>query len=576
MLSCCTQKKTKPMIRTPILNFFCQALITTKPPQSLNNPPYLHGNSSDRLPLRNRVKKVRHKQTSTSHSTMTDIATPFAAALGTADIGKKFVQKPEKPDQTEFEKRLKEAQEEHDKVRQKLSEVKAKLDLVQVPGKNPLQNELREKLSDLRSQQSTKKNDRARIDEEIKTKDSSLKAKIKEFNARKEKIPYKTLEELEKAVKTLEKSVEKGDMTLVGERKALSEISTLQKQRKIFGALDADQKAIDEEREKLEELKAKRKDPDVQRLSDEYEETQGKLDAIKAEQDEAFGNLNKLRDERSSLYDQQKEKWQNIQDLKDDYYSARNAYREYEKEAWRIRREKKAKEDEEYRLAKKREAAQQKMEEASQKAYTSEILTCEGLVGYFDPSSAEAARKAKLLSEPRVLAAQPTRSVGGSAPSGKKLIRKDDREEGYFTGKPKKGKKGKKNAGTTSPNPETSPATPARSASGKINLPGGVVQELIKVDILPPSNKEDVQRVLKELRGKLAWYKDNQDQKTTENIAKAQKEIDRLEAEDFDGNEEKEVTNGTSTPNEEPAEAAIAESGEKGDETEEKAEEKVE
>lgn len=286
--------------------------------------------------------------------------------------------------------------------------------------------------------------------------------------------------------------------------------------------------------------------------------------------------MNKLRDERSSLYDQQKEKWQNIQDLKDDYYSARNAYREYEKEAWRIRREKKAKEDEEYRLAKKREAAQQKMEEASQKAYTSEILTCEGLVGYFDPSSAEAARKAKLLSEPRVLAAQPTRSVGGSAPSGKKLIRKDDREEGYFTGKPKKGKKGKKNAGTTSPNPETSPATPARSASGKINLPGGVVQELIKVDILPPSNKEDVQRVLKELRGKLAWYKDNQDQKTTENIAKAQKEIDRLEAEDFDGNEEKEVTNGTSTPNEEPAEAAIAESGEKGDETEEKAEEKVE
>ena len=71
--------------------------------------------------------------------------------------------------------------------------------------------------------------------------------------------------------------------------------------------------------------------------------------------------MNKLRDERSSLYGQQKEKWQIIQDLKDDYYAARNAYRDYEKEAWRIRREKKAKEDEEYRLAKKREIAQQKM-----------------------------------------------------------------------------------------------------------------------------------------------------------------------------------------------------------------------
>ncbi|KAG0641834.1 hypothetical protein HOY80DRAFT_998950 [Tuber brumale] len=482
---------------------------------------------------------------------MTDIATLSAAALGTADIGRKFVQKPEKPDQTEFEKNLKAAQEEHDKVRQKLNEVKAKLDLVQAPEKNPLQNELRNKLSDLRSQQSTKKNDRARIDEEIKATDSSLKAKIKEFNTRKGKLPYKTLEELDKAVEMLGKA-------------------TLQKQRKIFGALDADQKAIDDERGKLEELKAKRKDPDVQRLSDEYEETKKQLDAIKAEQDEAFGNLSKLRDERSSLYDQQKEKWQNIQDLKDDYYSARNAYREYEKEAWRIRREKKAKEDE--------ERWSWVTEEASQKAYTSEILTCEGLVGYFDPSSAEAARKAKLLSEPRVLAAQPTRSVGGGVPSGKKLTRKDDCEGGgdYFTGKPKKGKKGKKNTGTTLPNPETSPATPAKPASGKINLPGGVVQELIKVDILPPSNKEDVQRVLKELRGKLAWYKDNQDQKTKENIAKAQKEIDRLGTEDFDGNEEKEVTNGTSTPNEEPAETAVAENGEKGDETEEKTEERVE
>ena len=51
---------------------------------------------------------------------MTDIATPPGAVLGTADTGKKFVQKPEKPDQIEFEKNLQAAQEEHDKVRLKL------------------------------------------------------------------------------------------------------------------------------------------------------------------------------------------------------------------------------------------------------------------------------------------------------------------------------------------------------------------------------------------------------------------------------------------------------------------------
>ncbi|CUS12016.1 unnamed protein product [Tuber aestivum] len=492
---------------------------------------------------------------------MTDIATP-SVALGT---GKNFVQKPEKPDQIEFEKKLKAAQEEHDEVRQRLGEVKARLDLAQAPGRSPLQNQLKDKLEDIRSQQSRKNNDRGKIDEEIKATADSLKSKIMELNVRKGKLAYKTLEELGRAIENLEKSVERGDMRLVDERKALSEISTLHKQRKILGILNVEQKAIDEEREKLEELKAKRKDPEVQKLSDECGEIMRQLDVIKAEQDEALGNLNMLRDERSSLYDQQREKWQKIQDLKDDYYSARDAYRDYEKEAWRIRREKKAKEDEEYRLAMKRELAQQKLEEASRKAYTSEILTCEGLVGYFDPSSAEAARKAKLASEPRALAAQPTRSVDGSPPSGKRLTKKDDHEEDYFVSKPKKGKKGKKNIGTTSLNPESSPTTSAKSRSGRINLPGGVVQELTKVDILPPANKEDVQRVLKELGDKLAWYKDNQDQKTKENIAKAQKEIDRHEAGDPDGKEGNEGTNGHSTPNEEFAEAAATADVEKED-----------
>ncbi|RPB02100.1 hypothetical protein L873DRAFT_484994 [Choiromyces venosus 120613-1] len=218
---------------------------------------------------------------------MTDFATPFAAALVTADTGKKFVQKPEKPDQAEFEKKLKAAQEDHDRVRQKLSEVKAKLDLAQAPGKNPLQNELKKRLFELRDKQSAKKNDRGKIEEEIKATDASLKAKIKELNAKKGKIPYKTPEELDNVIKNLEKSVERGDMKLVDERKAQFEISILQKQRKNFRTLDAEQKAIDEGKQKLEDLKAKKKDTDVQKLSDEYEETKEQLEAIQAEQDEA-------------------------------------------------------------------------------------------------------------------------------------------------------------------------------------------------------------------------------------------------------------------------------------------------
>lgn len=57
--------------------------------------------------------------------------------------------------------------------------------------------------------------------------DTSIKARIKEQNAAKGKIPYKTVEELDDAVKRLEAGVESGRMKLVDERKSLAEICRL-------------------------------------------------------------------------------------------------------------------------------------------------------------------------------------------------------------------------------------------------------------------------------------------------------------------------------------------------------------
>lgn len=151
-------------------------------------------------------------------------------------------------------------------------------------------------------------------------------------------------------------------------------------------------------------------------------------------------------------------------------------------------------------------------EEASEKAYTSEILTCEGLIGFFDPSSAEAARKAKLVAEPRALAAQSTRAVETTQlDKGTKLVKK---EEDYFIGGggKKKGKKGRKDA--VSPGPEA--ASEAPSSSGKFNLNVGILEELAKIDVDTPMGKEDVPKTLEKLREKLAWYKEHQEIKTKE------------------------------------------------------------
>lgn len=54
--------------------------------------------------------------------------------------------------------------------------------------------------------------------------DTSIKARIKEQNIAKGKFPYKTVGELDDAVKRLEAGVESGKLKLVDERKSLAEI----------------------------------------------------------------------------------------------------------------------------------------------------------------------------------------------------------------------------------------------------------------------------------------------------------------------------------------------------------------
>jgi len=96
-------------------------------------------------------------------------------------------------------------------------------------------------------------------------------------------------------------------MRLVDEKKALSEISALRKQRKNFAGLDEAQKVINDLRLKIAELKKTLDNPEAKALSDKYTEIQKELDAIKAEQDSAFKNLNALRDERTKLHAEQAE-----------------------------------------------------------------------------------------------------------------------------------------------------------------------------------------------------------------------------------------------------------------------------
>ena len=150
----------------------------------------------------------------------------------------------------------------------------------------------------------------------------------------------------------------------------------------------------------------------------------------------------------------------------------------------------------------------EKMEAASQPAFASEIITCEGLIAFFDPESAEAARKAKLAAAPQEFAAKPTREVDATPLKGKKFERV---EEDFFVGTGGKKKKGKKTKAASS---DAQEAAPSKEQGIKLDI--GLLQELSKVDVEAPSSQADVPKTLEVLRTKLAHYKDIQEKTTKE------------------------------------------------------------
>ena len=310
---------------------------------------------------------------------------------------------------------------------------------------------------------------------------------------------------MQREIERLQKDVDTGMMKLVDEKKALSEITSLNKQKKGFVGFDAAQKTIDDLKAQIAELRKSLDDPASKALSDRYTAIQQELDTIKAEQDEVFKNLNALRDERTKANEAQSVAYSNVKDIKDKYFQARRAHKEYEQEAYRIRKERQQADRVAYESGKRKAVAQSKLEDASAPAYQDEILTAQGLIRYFDPSSTEA----KQAVGPSKFAAQATRTVDSAGIKGTALPRKGDDSEDYMVGGGgKKGKKGRK-AQNASPAPEAAVST-------KFNIPFGVLEECAKVDVQPPTSQAEVPAAVEKLKEKLAHWKEDQERKTQE------------------------------------------------------------
>lgn len=479
---------------------------------------------------------------------MADMATPSAATMSTIDAGaepthkaqKSKPEKPEKPDEQHYQEILAKADKEHKAAQEKVvrleglhlqiyyaiiqirkhkliydmrqNAIKAKIDLAQPLNKDSpagkRQQELRNQLKSIREQQSGFKTSRGSIQDKIAGLDARLKSQIAEQKAKRSQVSWKNTEEIDREIQRLEKVAESSSATLVDQKKAIAEISSLRKQKKAFGGFDEAQRGIDKVKGEITELRKTMDNPEAKALSQKYDEADKELKAIKAEQDEAYKGINALRDERSKAYNEQQEKYTALKEIRDSHYKAKQAYREWDQEQYKLRQEKQRAERESYNKEKRRKIADKKLEEASEPAYMDEILTAEGLIRYFDPSAPEAS---KSLRGPSGFAAEPQRSVDTNSDfKGMKVSKKEDREETYFMGTGgKKGKKGKKGSSTSSP----APGTPTE---GKFNLSIGIIEELGKVNIEPPMSQAGVPAVVEKLKAKREKWKSEQETKTKE------------------------------------------------------------
>ncbi|KAH0532005.1 hypothetical protein TsFJ059_000753 [Trichoderma semiorbis] len=457
------------------------------------------------------------------------MAAPAAAAAPAADSAPST--RPTKPDENVFKQELAKAEKEHKASMDKFNAIKAKID-VALPNKNkdqpsPTQKrrqELIAQANEIRQKQAGGKNARTGKLDQIKRLDEQLRSRINEQKTAKAKVPFKSAEDIDRQIETLDKQVNSGTMKLVDEKKALTDISNLRKLRKNFGQFEEAQKQIDDLRAKIKEIKDSMEDPEQKALSEQYNKIQAEIDTIKAEQDEAYKSLSSLRDERTKLQAEQQEKFAAIRKLKDDYYGAKKAYQAYEREAREKYREKQRLEREKYVQERKMADAKRVLDEASEPAYLDEIRRANSLLVFLDPTFK--AEKTPLMANSG-LTAQAQRTVDEAGLKGTKLVRKEDRDDEYLPAQ-SKGKKGKKgnNAG---------------SAQKGFNCPPSVVEDCTFLSLDPPMRKEDVPELIEKVKAKLEHWKEDQAAQTQRNIEKAKKKLEEIEKAEANGDKVEEV-----------------------------------
>ncbi|PLW11078.1 hypothetical protein PCANC_22973 [Puccinia coronata f. sp. avenae] len=421
---------------------------------------------------------------------------------------------------------------EIDRLQSQISELRLKIGDPKTGGPHgPLiarRKALREEMDALREEQSKGKSSRGKLLDQLKATNDSVQRKIKELNANRAKLPYKSSVEVDARIRQLESQIESGTMRIVEEKKALMEIQNLRKARKLVDAFEPQQAIIEAEKEKVDELRKQLDDPNGKSGNDRWSEIKRELDQINEKLDESNKSRDKLFEERNKLQDALTEVFNKKRDSAARRKEANEKHyaKIQEDQQRRIAREKAERETQQ--RAEKEQVFIEMRERAALPAYEREIEDCRTLILHFD----------KLLGNAPSTdenPAQGTKSTLSATLPTLKEIRKVDEKDGFegmvaikkkgteeeefFMGGGKKNKKNKKTTAEVPTNNDQS-----------LNLPLSTINALYALAVTVPMTREDAVKTIATLSEKKNWFTENQERVTKERIAETEEQIAAAQA----------------------------------------------
>lgn len=363
-------------------------------------------------------------------------------------------------------------------------------------------SDLKQELQKVRDEQQSNREAKGGVINKIKQLDEQVKYKIKEMQASRQGMSFKTVSEVDDRIASLENEIERGAMKLIDEKQALKDISKLRAVRKQLGAVSGQQSSIDTLKSQIDALRKSLDDPETKSLESATSKLQKELDALKLQSSDWYAKRQALYDEKQAMNEKRQQAYQNLKKIEDEYHTSRKAYQKYEREEREKRMERERAAQDEFYKQKRMKDAEKRMEEAKQPAYVAQIATCESLIRFFEQST----KKSESKSEETKSDAKITKE---KEEEGVLFVRKDDN---LFVGTNQKKKKSRK-----------------EPRESKWSLSVGILEDLRFINVDPPIAIDEVPQCLEKLQKKIEFFQENQEQATKENIAKAIEKNEEIE-----------------------------------------------